>query len=308
MIRLDPAKFTLIADRPVPVIIDTDAGCEIDDQFAIVYALLSSENIEIRGITAAPFFNPSLNAPREGMERSYQEVSTILELMQMQARVRLFKGAPAFMSGKNQPVDSPAVQFIISEARAAKAHNEQLFICAIGAITNVASVLLLAPELAENIVVIWLGGHALNWIGTPREFNLAGDVAAAQTVFESPCVLLQYPCNGVVSNLETCSAEVARRLEGTGAIGTYLRDIFLKHQNTFGEPRKVIWDIATISFFNLPAATRWHIGPRPRLSDDCTWSVDENNPLIMAAATWIDRDSVFDDMYARIDRFAGKKA
>ena len=40
---------------PVPVILDTDTYNEIDDQFALVYALLTPECINLRGVTAAPF-------------------------------------------------------------------------------------------------------------------------------------------------------------------------------------------------------------------------------------------------------------
>ena len=37
---------------PVPVILDTDTYNEIDDQFALVYALLTPECINLRGVTA----------------------------------------------------------------------------------------------------------------------------------------------------------------------------------------------------------------------------------------------------------------
>ena len=37
------------------VVIDTDAANEIDDQFALAWALLSPETIEIKAVYAAPF-------------------------------------------------------------------------------------------------------------------------------------------------------------------------------------------------------------------------------------------------------------
>ena len=37
------------------VIIDTDAANEIDDQFALTWALLSPEKLKIEGVTAEPF-------------------------------------------------------------------------------------------------------------------------------------------------------------------------------------------------------------------------------------------------------------
>ena len=41
--------------------------------------------------------------------------------------------------------------------------------------------LLAEPEIVRKIVVVWLGGHNLNWPHT-REFNLMQDVPAAQVV------------------------------------------------------------------------------------------------------------------------------
>ena len=73
---------------PVRVVIDTDAANEIDDQFALAWALLSPEVLQIEGLYAAPFsfahrrrqlphapadaapFDP----PGEGMWRSHDEI------------------------------------------------------------------------------------------------------------------------------------------------------------------------------------------------------------------------------------------
>ena len=41
----------------VKAVLDTDTFNEIDDQFAVVYALLSPEKIDLQAIYAAPYFN-----------------------------------------------------------------------------------------------------------------------------------------------------------------------------------------------------------------------------------------------------------
>ncbi len=41
-----------------------------------------------------------------------------------------------------------------------------LYVATIGAITNVASAILMEPEIITRIVVVWLGGHALHWSDT----------------------------------------------------------------------------------------------------------------------------------------------
>ena len=57
-VRLEPPK------GPVRLLIDTDAANEIDDQFAIAWALLSQDRLRIEAVTAAPF---SFAHHREGL-------------------------------------------------------------------------------------------------------------------------------------------------------------------------------------------------------------------------------------------------
>ena len=47
----------------VRMVIDTDTYNEIDDQFAVVYALLSPQEMTVEGLYAAPFFNDRPNSP-----------------------------------------------------------------------------------------------------------------------------------------------------------------------------------------------------------------------------------------------------
>ena len=68
----------------VDAILDTDAYNEIDDQFAIAYMLLSPERINVKGITAAPFFNSLSDSPEDGMNNSYDEILKIHPLNPMQ--------------------------------------------------------------------------------------------------------------------------------------------------------------------------------------------------------------------------------
>ena len=54
----------------VRMVLDTDTYNEIDDQFALVYALSSSDKIELEAVYAAPFQNQS-TSPEQGMRQSY---------------------------------------------------------------------------------------------------------------------------------------------------------------------------------------------------------------------------------------------
>ena len=68
-------------DGPCSVIIDTDTWNEIDDQFAIIHALMSPE-LHIETIQAAGFHAAVRNTKdfEHGMELSYEEIMRVLEL------------------------------------------------------------------------------------------------------------------------------------------------------------------------------------------------------------------------------------
>ena len=56
------------------VVLDTDAYNEIDDQFAITYLLKSKDKLNTKAIYAAPFLNEKSVSPKDGMEKSYDEM------------------------------------------------------------------------------------------------------------------------------------------------------------------------------------------------------------------------------------------
>ena len=55
-------------DKPVRMVLDTDTYNEIDDQFALVYALISPE-LDVKAVYAAPFTNSRSSGPGDGMKK-----------------------------------------------------------------------------------------------------------------------------------------------------------------------------------------------------------------------------------------------
>ncbi|HOT93523.1 MAG TPA: nucleoside hydrolase, partial [Anaerolineae bacterium] len=72
IIRLEPPT------GKVQMVLDTDTYNEVDDQFAVVQALLSPEKLDVLALYAAPFFNDRSTGPADGMEKSYQEILRLL--------------------------------------------------------------------------------------------------------------------------------------------------------------------------------------------------------------------------------------
>ena len=140
-------EYSVTDDKKIRVIIDTDAACEADDQYAIAHALMTQKFI-IKGITAE-HFGPVRGKSSE--QQSYEEIQKILQLMQCE-EIPVFHGASGAMTDAHVPVPSEAAEFIIEEALSDSRYS--LFIFCQGAVTNVASALLKAPEIAKRMTVI----------------------------------------------------------------------------------------------------------------------------------------------------------
>ncbi len=302
MSNFDLTDFTVRSGAlPVPVILDTDTYNEIDDQFALIYCIAAPDKLKLRGVTAAPFYNDRSTGPADGMQKSFDEINRILKLTGKNQSIPARRGADRFQGDRHTPIASAATDLIIAEAKQAKADGRRLFVCAIAALTNVAGALLLAPEIAESLVVVWLGGHQLSETKNLREFNLQGDIPAAQTVFSCGVPVIQIPCNHVASQLYTTSAMLHQRLDDTLPISCYLLQIYDEYVTERQAVNKVIWDIAAVSYLTLPQAGSWELAPTPILLDDCRWQADPGGRT-MKRATKLDRQLIFDDLFDRINR------
>jgi inosine-uridine nucleoside N-ribohydrolase len=219
-------QFQLLKKLEVPqgtidVVLDTDAYNEIDDQFALAYMLRSKEKLNVRAVFAAPFLNARSSSPEDGMERSYEEILKVLRFAGAEALVpHVFRGSRAYLPDEATPVDSPAARALVSLC-ADYCADRPLYVVAIGAITNVASALLMDPTLRERIVLVWLGGNAVD-APDNREFNLIQDVAAARVVFGCGVPLVQLPCDGVVSAFTVSGPELEYWLAAKNPLSNYL--------------------------------------------------------------------------------------
>ena len=166
------------------VVLDTDTYNEVDDQFALSYLLASQDQLRVKALYAAPFFNENSTGPADGMEKSYQEILKLLGLAGCQKlREVVFRGSASYLPDEGTPVPSPAAEDL---ARRAMGYSPEapLYVVAIGALTNIASALLLEPAIAQRITLVWLGGNAWDWPDN-QEFNAFQDVAADRVVFGS---------------------------------------------------------------------------------------------------------------------------
>ena len=251
--QMDYARLLTRLEKPkgpADVILDTDTYNEIDDQFALAYLIKSEEKLNLQAIYAAPFYNHHSESPQDGMEKSYHEILKVLDLMgRREFKDVTYKGSTGYLSGEEEAVISPAARDLVRRAME-RDENNPLYVVAIGAITNIASAILLQPAIINKIVVIWLGGNSLDWHSN-REFNLYQDIAAARVVFGCGVPLVQLPCMGVVSAFVTTGPELTYWLKGKNALCDYLLENTVKEAELVGQGKcwsRTIWDVTAVAW------------------------------------------------------------
>jgi purine nucleosidase len=302
-------KFPVISDalrlerlKPptgkVRMVLDTDTYNEIDDQYALVHALLSPEQLDVEAVYAAPFHNKRSTDAADGMEKSYEEILRLLDRLAVAPDGLVFRGSPGFLPGWDHPYRSEAALNLVERAMAAS--DEPLYVVAIGATTNVASAILIEPTIIERIVVVWLGGHARHWPHT-REFNLGQDIQAARLVLDCGVPLVRIPCLDVASHLLTTLPEIERYVEGRGAIGNYLAEIFKGYHADHYARSKVIWDISATAYLVNADWVPTDLVHSPIVTDQTTWGFDPSRHLVRCARS-VDRDAIFKDLFAKLEK------
>ena len=284
----------------VDVVLDTDAYNEVDDQFAIAYLFGCKEKLNLRAILAAPFINKRVATYGEGMEKSYDEILKLLSLAGEDYPV--YRGSTDYLPDEKTPVRSEAAEYL---ARLADDYSPErpLYVVAIGAITNVASAILLNPRMIENTVVVWLGGHARHW-DNALEFNLREDIAAARVVMGSGVPLVQLPCKGVVDAFSVSGPDMTHWFVGKGKLADYLAKNAIAEAESYAAGRawtRVIWDVTAVAWLmdETGGLMRSRLLPTYLPAYEGHYEPNDQAPL-MRYVYHIERDALLNDMIARI--------
>ena len=332
---------------PVRVVIDTDAANEIDDQYALAWALLSQDKLNIEGVYAVPYsfgiYRDKLGAtrdllaaggpvpeelggfvswvenlksqgrrvedvhfctPAEGMEESYGEILTVFDKLGLSGDAQAFRGSTHYLTSYDKPVRSDAAEHLIERALAS---DEPLYVVAIGATTNVASALLMAPEIASRIVVTWTAGYPSNTDIFNHSFNMEQDMLGSQLLFDSGVPMVYLPGYYLGAQLRLSLPEVETYVRDKGAIGSYLHHLYTHNpiyeqrgiEGHFGRSW-VIWDLINFAWLLNPAWVPSKLVPTPTLGSDQRWRGDVQHDFPMREAYEIDRDGIFRDFFFKL--------
>lgn len=327
----------------VRLLIDTDTANEIDDQYAIAWALFRPDRLKVEAIVAEPFsfahHIPQLKAaeaairqgrgheehllggfqgwihrlhaqgrsvddlnlvgPEEGMERSYAEILRVCDACGITPPV--YRGAARYAAHEGDVVWSEGAEAIVDLA---KSGDAPLYIAAMGCVTNIAAALWRAPEIAEQIVVIWTSAYPSHAPHTVRpSLNLVQDVPSSRAMFDTSVPLIYLPGYHVGAQLKISLPEMERFVAPRGAIGALLQDLYTHNPlhdmfalTDTARRTWVIWDIICIAWLLNPDWVPTFLTTSPVLTEDLHWRKDEGRHLIREAHD-IQRDEIFLDFY-----------
>jgi len=234
---------------PRRLIVDADTANEVDDLFAIARALITPE-LDIVGLTSAQW-HTSPQAPNDTVGLSQQMNEDIVRLMG-KTGVPAIEGSNIPLVTPQRPQPSEAADFIIEHVRATPA-GEKLDIAILGPCTNIASAVLLAPDIIPKISVHYIGFWHSPATGTwsKREFNTNNDPNAVDILLNTRGLDVHIMTASTSQHLVFTKTEADHHLKNKGGIGDYLINRWESYERWWQaddkeKERWIMWDVAII--------------------------------------------------------------
>lgn len=303
----------LKTDRIKKCILDSDMYNEIDDQYAFAYCM-GNPKINLLSVNAAPFYNERVENFEIGMEVSYIEAVRLVEVCGKSDSVPVYKGSRTKFTAENNfmPIDSPAARNIV---KTVKESDEIVYILSTGCCSNITSAILMEPDIKNNMCVIWLGGHELDY-GNCDECNLSHDYIAGQLLINSTVPLILLPAMGHSNSKGgtmqiTVNFDDLNNIKGDGKAQKFFReelpseyargknnDIpFLIWEKGMG---RILWDVAAPAVISIPETFDFSIIPAPIFADNKVYAFDKTRHKIIYMNK-LDKNAVVEDTWRSIN-------
>lgn len=198
------------APHPIPIVLDTDIGGDIDDAFALAL-VLSSPELDLRAVTTVS--GDTQARARIAAKILWEAGRRNTPVAAGEPGKKLDISQASWADGFTSPslVSQQAVDLIRSEVDRG---GGQTVLVAIGPLTNVAAFLKKYPQKRKNIkrIVLMGGSIARGYYpnsGPTAEYNIAADAPAAQAVFASGVPIAMAPLD-VTARLQIEGAQLQK--------------------------------------------------------------------------------------------------
>lgn len=299
----------------VPIIVDTDANNELDDQHALAYVLLNGDTFKVEGVT--------VNATRGGgnIRRHREEARRVMTLCGVSG-IPLHAGANGSFEAIRPTLrqrdhdGQAAVDFIIARAKAQPA-GTWLVLLPIGKLTNIALALVKEPSIAKKVRVVWLGSN----YPAPGEYNQDNDPGSLRFVLSTDVpfemVVVRYGMPSGTDAIRVTPDEVKARFAGRGprtpapvmgrhgvafsTFGDYAVNLFAHIAFDRTPPSRALYDVGAAAILKNPAWATSRRQGAPSLVGK-RWEERADNSRTIVIWENFDRDAIVADFVRTLEK------
>ncbi len=300
-----------VDNSKIPVIFDTDANNELDDQHAMAYLFFNNDIFDVVGVTVNATFNGG------DIDGHYSEAERIMRLCDVYQKIPLIAGANGDFTEIQSTIDNQdydgkkAVDFIVKEAR--KDRNEKLILLPVGKLTNIALALKVAPDIRDRVRIVWLGSN----YPEKGEYNQVNDIPSLNYILEQEVpfemVMVRYGDPSGSDAVRATPEDIFSKMPGQGP--TIQESIIGRHGgsfNTFGDysvglfknaemhgdpPSRALFDMVAVAILKNIKWGEFNKIPAPKLVNE-TWVERPENPRVIGIWENFDSNSILEDFYS----------
>jgi hypothetical protein len=301
------------------IIIDNDFSGDPDGLFQLTHLLLSP-SVEVRGIIGSHLkvgdgFDPS----KTQAENAANKVRELLQVMDLKSDIPVIAGSNTAMRNDSTPLRSDAVNFITKEALRTDTKLPLYLLCGAG-LTEIASALLTAPQIANKLTLVWIGGSEYTDLAPPPpnysnpEYNLNIDIVAARVVFNRSTISIwQVPRNAYRQAILPYS-QLLLKVKPQGKVGGYLsgllenlmtriqRSVNIGETYILGDSPLVLLTVLQSSFEADPSSSTYAVKITPMISEQGAYEYSHHGRPIRVY-TQLDINLMFNDFFAKLELY-----
>jgi len=300
------------------VIVDNDFSGDPDGLFQLAHLLLSP-SVETRAVIgshlkAGDGFDPSTTQAQNAAAKAKELMATLGSIA---SNVPVVAGSNTAMINDSTAVRSEAVNTIIKEALRTDTKLPLYVVCGAG-LTEIASALLTAPQIADKLTLIWIGGPEYADLALPPpgysdpEYNLNIDIAAARAVFNRSAVNIWQVPRNVYRQCIVPYSQLLLKIKPHGKTGSYLantletlmtriqRFLNLGEVYILGDSPLVLLTALQSSFEADPSSSDYALKSSPIINGQGGYEYNHKGRNIRVY-THLDTRLMFDDFFAKLE-------
>ena len=309
------------------VIVDNDFSGDPDGVWQLAHHLLSPA-AKVPLVIGSHLRPLTANSPLQGQDTAAAAAEVARDLFARMGILdvdRVFAAASTPMIDMETPQDTPAVRAVIAEAM--RDDDLPLFFAAGASLCTLASAILIEPQVASRLTLVWIGGPEHGGLGTPDpgalpiEYNLYADINAARVCFDNQDLEIHQVTRQMYRQCLVSESMMRQRVRLLGPFGEYLYEVIADKRDQFhgrvGKPAGesyAMGDSPTVlltalrSMFEPEASSSFYTAvPKPVITSD-----GQYRPIYgtvpMRVYTHLDTYLMLEDFFAKIAEFSAWQA